>query len=298
MNNYYPDYYKKFKCIANLCPDSCCQGWDVVVDKESEDYYNSVQGKFGDKLREVTVTDEDGDRIFTLNNKRCPFWNKDELCDIYINLGEEHLCETCKKFPRITMDYDSFTEHTLSLACPKAAKLILGEDFIIPDKNYNLNNADYNSEDMKALLKQRQKAQEIITDKNFSFKERLNKLFEFFGGKIPDKKTVFAIHERMDFINPEYSEVIKNASAFPQSDNFDEVYTRMAVYYLYRYFLNSIDDMDVLNAVNKIFFAYVVTASIANSINDPDIVRIIQNYSKEVEHSYDNSQTLELYFNS
>ena len=43
MNNYYPDYYKKFKCIANLCPDSCCQGWDVVVDKESQLIFETEQ---------------------------------------------------------------------------------------------------------------------------------------------------------------------------------------------------------------------------------------------------------------
>ena len=296
MEKFYPDYYKIFKCIANLCPDSCCQGWDIVVDKKSESFYNSVSGSFGDKLREVTVTDEDGDRIFAREGKNCPFWNKDELCDIYINLGEEHLCETCGKFPRITMDYTSFTEYTLSLACPEAARLILGEDFIIPEKNYNLDNVEYNSEDMEKLLSKRQRAYEIITEKNLGFKERLKKLFKYFGGDIPDKDTVFAIHERMDFINPEYSEVIKNASAFPQSDDFDEIYTRMAVYYLYRYFLNAIDDMDTLGAVKKIYFAYVITASIAKSEENPDIVRIIQNYSKEVEHSCDNSETLELFF--
>ena len=152
MEKFYPNYYKKFKCIANLCPDSCCQGWDIVVDKKSESFYNSVSGSFGDKLREVTFTDEDGDRIFAREGKNCPFWNKDELCDIYINLGEEHLCETCGKFPRITMDYTSFTEYTLSLACPEAARLILGEDFIIPEKNYSIDNVEYNSEDMEKLL--------------------------------------------------------------------------------------------------------------------------------------------------
>lgn len=300
MQEFYPEYYKDFKCIANLCPDSCCRGWDVVVDKKSEDYYNTVKGEFGDKIRKVTVTDEDGDRIFTLKNKRCPFWNKDELCDIYINLGEKNLCETCKKFPRITMDYECFTEHTLSLACPEAARLILNSDFIIPNKNYNLDNVSYNRNNMSILLQSRIQAQNIITIKDLSFQNKLKQLLEFFGEESNfferNIKQVFDIHERLDFINPEYKDTIKNAAAYKQSDKFDEIYTRMAVYYLYRYFLNAIDDMDILGTIKRIFCAYVITASIAQSQDNPDIIRIIQNYSKEVEHSYDNIQTLQFFF--
>ena len=287
-----PGYCRDFRCIAGDCRDSCCKGWEIDIDDEAAARYAAAAGEFGERLRRNI---ENGSFVLT-EDERCPFLNDRGLCDIYINLGEEHLCETCGKFPRITMDYTSFTEYTLSLACPEAARLILGGNFIIPEKNYDLNDVDYNAEDMKTLLTKRQKAYGIITDKSISFKERLGKLFEYFGGDIPDKETVFAIHERMDFINKEYSDEIKNASSFPQSEDFDEVYTRMAVYYLYRYFLNAIDDMDLLSAVKKIYFAYVITASIAGSIDNPDIVRIIQNYSKEVEHSYDNSETLELFF--
>lgn len=300
MQKFYPDYYKKFKCIANHCPDSCCQGWDVVVDKKSELLYNDVKGEFGDKLRKVTVTDEDGDRIFTLNNMRCPFWNKDELCDIYINLGEENLCETCKKFPRITMDYESFTEHTLSLACPEAARLILNEDFIIPEKNYNLNNVSYNRENMDKLLNLRTEAQKIIINKDLPFRERLKQLLEYFGGKSNFSKRnikfIFDIHERLEFINPEYKNIIKKASDYNQSDKYDEIYTRLAVYYLYRYFLNAVDGTDMLDTIKKLFCAYIITASIASAEENPDVIRIIQNYSKEVEHSYDNNRTLEFFF--
>lgn len=133
MKHIYPLYYKNFKCIAYKCPDSCCKGWDVVVDDESNEYYCTVGGTFGDKLKKLTGIDGDGDRIFISQNGRCPFWNSDSLCDIYINLGEEHLCKTCKSFPRITQDYTAFSEHLLSLACPEAARLILCTDFAYDD---------------------------------------------------------------------------------------------------------------------------------------------------------------------
>ena len=52
MNKFIPNYYKEFECIANLCPDSCCLGCDVVVDENSENYYNSLKGDFADKINE------------------------------------------------------------------------------------------------------------------------------------------------------------------------------------------------------------------------------------------------------
>ena len=87
MKNIYPSYFEKFRCIADKCPDSCCKGWDVVVDYETNNFYKTVGGEFGEKIKRLTEIDSDGDRIFVSQNERCPFWNSDELCDIYINLG-------------------------------------------------------------------------------------------------------------------------------------------------------------------------------------------------------------------
>lgn len=30
-----PDYYDDFTCIADACEDTCCAGWQIVIDKES-----------------------------------------------------------------------------------------------------------------------------------------------------------------------------------------------------------------------------------------------------------------------
>ena len=30
-----PDYYKDFKCIAGACEDTCCAGWQIVIDKKT-----------------------------------------------------------------------------------------------------------------------------------------------------------------------------------------------------------------------------------------------------------------------
>ncbi len=30
-----PDFYKEFSCIAGSCPDTCCAGWQIMIDKKS-----------------------------------------------------------------------------------------------------------------------------------------------------------------------------------------------------------------------------------------------------------------------
>ena len=120
-----PDYYKNFKCIASECEDTCCAGWEIVIDDKTYEYYNSVSGKFGHRLKNEIITDDDGDNIFTLKGNDCCFLNKDKMCDIYIELGKDKLCNTCKQYPRFTEEYGSTREKGISLSCPEAARIIL-----------------------------------------------------------------------------------------------------------------------------------------------------------------------------
>lgn len=45
MLDRYPVYYKEFVCAAGDCPDTCCAGWDVVVDEETAARYAAVEGE-------------------------------------------------------------------------------------------------------------------------------------------------------------------------------------------------------------------------------------------------------------
>ena len=49
MQEIYPSFYHEFKCIANLCEDSCCKDWDIDIDSDTEEFYKTVQGPLGDK---------------------------------------------------------------------------------------------------------------------------------------------------------------------------------------------------------------------------------------------------------
>jgi len=120
-----PSYYKEFTCIASACEDTCCSGWDVVIDSQTYKCYQAMEGTFGEKLRSKMVVDQEGDNIFVLDGERCPFLNNNNLCDIYKEKGEAFLSYTCKQYPRYMETFGDIKEMGISLSCPEAARIIL-----------------------------------------------------------------------------------------------------------------------------------------------------------------------------
>lgn len=327
MKHFYPDYYKKFKCIAAECPDSCCKDWDVVVDDESQAFYETVTDSFGKKLKSLTAVDGDGDRIFVSQNSKCPFWNNQGLCDIYINLGEEHLCSTCRSFPRISQDYTAFCEHMLSFACPEAARLMLeaDKDFCYQTVICPYKGVDYSVDMMNFLLKARKSTFEILNNLTLPFAERLRKIlafnveiqnrldnenyvpFDFSQFITPpvithksDCSFIFDLHKRLDIMSKNWLSLLENAASHAYcgkiSDRYDKYFSALAKYYIFRYYLIAIDSFNVLSAIKRIVCAYTVIGHMLSSAKDLTAnqqILVIQRYSKEVEHSYENSELLE-----
>ncbi|BBF43440.1 lysine-N-methylase [Lachnospiraceae bacterium KM106-2] len=122
-----PDYYEQFKCLADRCKDSCCIGWEIDIDEDTYDYYKTVEGEFGDRLRSKIMNSEEPSFILQKGG-RCPLLNKDNLCDICIELGESSLCEICTEYPRFTLEYDHTREKCLGLSCEEAGRLIFLDD--------------------------------------------------------------------------------------------------------------------------------------------------------------------------
>lgn len=171
-----PDYFDKFKCIASKCEDTCCAGWGIVIDDKSYKYYLSVEGKFGEELRSKIIR-EDGENIFQLKGNRCSFLNNDNLCDIYNNLGQEALCHTCKQYPRFSEEFGSLREIGISLSCPEAARIILGQtsktEFKLSDNEEEVNNYnDINAMLYINLLQCRKIVLDLLQDRNLDIKIR------------------------------------------------------------------------------------------------------------------------------
>lgn len=117
-------FYKEFKCIGGICEDSCCENWEIDLDEASLKKYMKQSGDFGKRLKDCTRVK---DKQFILNGTRCPFLNDENLCDIFIEMGEECLCETCTNFPRHIEEFDNLKEVSLTMSCPEASRIMLAK---------------------------------------------------------------------------------------------------------------------------------------------------------------------------
>lgn len=117
-----PFYFDEFQCAADRCPDTCCAGWQIMIDEETLENYQREKGTFAHRL--FTGIDwREGS--FLQHCGRCSMLNDNNLCDLVTQMGAEALCETCARYPRHVEEFEGLREWSLSLSCPIAAHTIL-----------------------------------------------------------------------------------------------------------------------------------------------------------------------------
>ena len=116
-----------FECIGNACPFTCCAYWEVVIDKATDRYYQSVGGEYGKYLNENIDRSKDPAKMVMING-RCSQLRDDNLCRLYRELGPEHMCMTCKVFPRIGVNVGDYIMECLTLSCPEAGRLMFAHE--------------------------------------------------------------------------------------------------------------------------------------------------------------------------
>ena len=110
---HYPGYYKKFRCLAGECPDTCCIGWEITVDRETEKTYQKLRkgkSELAERLRRSVRR-----RLIIPDGDRCPFLAGDGLCDLCREYGEAAMTRTCRRYPRHVEDFGDI--HEVELLC-------------------------------------------------------------------------------------------------------------------------------------------------------------------------------------
>ena len=172
-----PDYYDKFKCIADKCEDTCCAGWQIVIDEDSLEKYRKFKGDYVWKV--MACVDWETGTFRQDKTKRCAFLNEENLCELYKNAGEHSLCKTCREYPRHTEEFDGVREITLSISCPEVARILMDcmepVAFVTEEKPQIEETEDFTDFDpflFSILEEARTEMIKIIQDRSLPIKDR------------------------------------------------------------------------------------------------------------------------------
>ena len=292
-----PDYYRQFRCIADRCRHSCCIGWEIDIDADTRKKYRHVPGAFGKRLNSGIEDTPQGAHFRLCENERCPMLNKNGLCDLITELGEEQLCQICADHPRFRNFYSQRTEIGLGMCCEAAAALILQQTE--PVRFIALEEAEEKlSEEEEALLSLRAHLIGILQNRSFPLEQRLAHVLEEiqFSIPAPDWHSVYADLERLDAGWDEHLSPLRGndlSLPHPIPAALQIPLEQFAVYMLWRHLPAALEDGDVQgHAAFCILSVKVLAALLANEPALEKCTEIARMYSSEIEYSQENINTL------
>ena len=308
MEVYFPPYYHGFRCIADRCPDSCCQEWAVDVDPEAARFYRGLPGDLGDRLRNV-LRDTDNGTVMEIENGRCPMWRQDGLCRIQAELGHDALCETCRNFPRLRHDYGDFVELGLELSCPEAARLILNSDggFWVQAQPGG-EAPEYDPQVMAILRQSRKEALEFLRGAEnvpqalagiLLFSHGVQAAIDGAEGYAPvgncaaevlryrcegDMDALFCLFRSLEVLTDAWARRLQQPAC---KILWDDALRHLARYLFERYWLQAVSDFDLVCRVKFSLAACLLVGALGG-----DRTQTAQLMSKEIENDPDNVDTL------
>ena len=304
-----PDYYTKFKCIADRCKHSCCIGWIIDVDADTLAYYHSITGPLGERLKKGIDESGETPHFILGEQERCPFLNRNGLCDLIIGLGEKNLCQICTDHPRYRNFYSDRTEIGLGLCCEAAGDLILKRQ---EKMTLVVLEEDGEEEALQApdesLLLWREQLLQIAQDRGRTVEERASAILRAAEMTIPERSLVewaeiYLKLERLETSWTDRLDELKSTdiSVAPALDTpvWEIALEQLLVYFLYRQLPFALDDGEYEGRAAFCVLSYQmirdlcrVHAVLHGSVNLDDLVEIARQYSAEIEYSDENVEAL------
>lgn len=305
-----PSFYNSFKCIADKCTDSCCVGWEIVVDEKTKAKYDRLTGEFGEKIKKNLITDEDGCICFKLcENERCPFLNEKNLCEIIITCNEDALCDICREHPRFYNEFSGAFECGLGLCCEEVCRLLLENDEPLKLEVEN----DFTEEPEEAYVEIseiREQIYNVLSGKE-SYNEKIQ-LIKDISEKAIGENVLFDSDEELlkrysetEPINEEWScyindlqksakELLQKEKPFDETTNGNKIYSKLLSYIMFRHLSNSIYDENsyfndyvsfCVSSVRFIKLCDIKTYCETGSLTLFDRIENVKRWSKQIEYS-------------
>ncbi len=292
----FPDYYKDFRCIGSACRHNCCIGWEIDIDSKSAELYRGVCGELGERLKK-SISYEGEPHFILGEGERCPFLNKNNLCDIIIGLGEDKLCSICAEHPRFHNELPGRVETGLGLACEEAARLILTKKTPL-----RLEGGGESEDEIIAL---RDRVLDTLTDRSVSLDKRVRKMLSMLNVTFPDRTVaewadILLSLERLDEAWTKRLLALKNGYSRKSIPlDLENIGEQLLCYFIYRHFANaptlpdaSVRGLFAVLGVKLIFELLVLESCEKESLAIEDVIELCRLYSSEVEYSDENLHTV------
>ncbi len=305
----YPDYYEKFHCLAEKCPDTCCKDWEVDVDEDTFYYYRVQEGELGEKLNRLLREEGEAKYIPLGADRRCPFLREDRLCEICAALGEEGLSQTCQEYPRYYMGIGDYEQIDLSLSCLEVGRLLFTGQGPVRYRR-----SEDGEEPWETLgPEEKEKLADILRQRD----ELLQKLMtEDEAGLpfsvLPDDRVDAELLQRIprlelldtegaDLIGrvcTDYARIREQEAAFRSryDDLLQRLFRRFAVYLVYRYAIDSYyEDMQAVHrmwqrSLRLLLLLCVSYEQREGAFGIGVMIRLAHSFSRQIEHSDENLQ--------
>lgn len=308
MSLFAPEYYKHFRCTADKCRHSCCVGWEIDIDPDTIEYYGTIGGELGEKLKSKIAYTDDVPHFILDKDERCPFLDSCGLCELITALGEDALCQICDDHPRFRNFYSDRTEIGVGLCCEAAAELILS--YKAPFRLECIEN--YGKEclypEETELLAVRERIFEILTDRSLPVDARVKNMLDFCDMTMPQKSLsewsdIYMSLEQLDPVRNIMLSALKTFDeavlVLPESDDISTAFEQLLCYFIYRHLADSLDDDMLWERVAFCAQSYFIIRSLCaahyirtGKLTVNDIAEIARIYSSEIEYSEDNINVL------
>lgn len=296
MKLFAPSYYNKFKCIAEKCKHSCCVGWEIHLDSETFDKYDTLPMSARSDILRHTVKTEHGAKIVLGEDKRCPFLSDCGLCGIISEYGDEYTSEICREHPRFYNIVGNRAEVGLGASCEEAARIILSS--FDPFTLENIGEISVPIEDCSDFdaIFEREKIYGILKEEGLGFYGKIDRIKEEY--RLSDalfsdyREAGFA--RELELLSESHREIFI-IKGWGGGDGFSNYLLRYFVYLLYRHLALS---ESYTNMRARLAFCILLTMMLENFIKCKenvafedicDAARII---SEEIEYSEANTETL------
>ncbi|MEE1361104.1 MAG: flagellin lysine-N-methylase [Selenomonadaceae bacterium] len=278
MLSIFPKFYKNFLCKADKCKHSCCKGWEIDIDEETAGKYLAMTGELGAEIRQNIGKNEDSYFFKLTEDERCPFLQKNGLCKIILNIGEENICEICTMHPRFFTMLDDVELCGVGLSCEKTCELLLGDEkdlvFYIEDTEEELSFSEVLAVIGLNLPNEMQEFSLAVNAEN------INKVLEIMAKTEPIDENwskELSIMQDMDNVELKAKEYLENSDK--------NILNKIYKYILYRQ-LERLVDIDIEALIN--YAQYSILFIILHTMISKELGESVRRWSEQIEYDTDN----------